>query len=122
MDTQPSQDAFINQIWNSYLKEYRRYAPDSMQVLETRSGQGHSDPRIVCNTSSSQDACTHQIWDSYLKLYERYAPETNIVKPRSDIKVTVTRKWYVTLHHPKMHAHTKFGIPISKNIGDIYRT
>ena len=32
-----SQDAFTHQIWNSYLKEYRRYAPDSMQFHETRS-------------------------------------------------------------------------------------
>ena len=36
-DTQPSQDAFTHQIWNVYLKEYRRYAPDSKQFLETRS-------------------------------------------------------------------------------------
>ena len=36
-DIPSSQDAFTNQIWNSYLKEYRRYAPDSMQFLETRS-------------------------------------------------------------------------------------
>ena len=36
-DTPPSQDAFSHQIWNSYLKEYRRYAPDSMQFLETKS-------------------------------------------------------------------------------------
>ena len=36
-DTPPSQDAFRHLIWNSYLKEYRRYAPDSMQFLETRS-------------------------------------------------------------------------------------
>ena len=28
-DTTPSQDAFRHQIWNSYLKEYRRYAPDT---------------------------------------------------------------------------------------------
>ena len=27
-DTPPSQDASTHQIWNSYLKEYRRYAPD----------------------------------------------------------------------------------------------
>ena len=27
-DTWPSQDASTHQIWNSYLKEYRRYAPD----------------------------------------------------------------------------------------------
>ena len=32
-DIPPSQDAFIQQIWNSYLKEYRRYAPDSMPIL-----------------------------------------------------------------------------------------
>ena len=36
-DTLPSQDVSTHQIWNSYLKEYRRYAPDSMQFLETRS-------------------------------------------------------------------------------------
>ena len=36
-DTMSSQDAFTHQIWNSYLKEYRRYALDSMQFLETRS-------------------------------------------------------------------------------------
>ena len=36
-DTPPSQDAFTYQILNSYLKEHRRYAPDSMQFLESRS-------------------------------------------------------------------------------------
>ena len=36
-DTPSSQDVFTHQGWNSYLKEYRRYAPDSMQFLETRS-------------------------------------------------------------------------------------
>ena len=36
-DTLSSQYAFTHQIWNSYHKENRRYAPDSMQFLETRS-------------------------------------------------------------------------------------
>ena len=45
-----------------------------------------------------------------------------ILKTRSEVKVTVTRKCYVTLRHPKMHPHTKFGIPNSKNIGDMHRT
>ena len=42
------------------------------------------------------------------------------IKTKSEVKVkvSVTRKWYVTLHHPKMHPHTKLGIPTSKNIGD----
>ena len=39
-----------------------------MPILETRlKGQGHSDPRMVCDTSLSQDASVHQIWESYLK-------------------------------------------------------
>ena len=43
------------------------------------------------------------------------------IKTKSEVKVkvTVTRKWYATLCHPKMHPHTKFGIPTSKNIGDM---
>ena len=54
----------------------------------------------------------------------RYAPDTIILKTRSEVKVkvTVTRKWYATLRHPKMHPHTKFGIPTSNNIGDMHRT
>ena len=36
-DTPPSQEAFTHQLWNSILIEYRRYAPDSMQFLQTRS-------------------------------------------------------------------------------------
>ena len=34
----------------------------------------------------------------------------------------MTRKWYATLRHSKMHPHTKFEIPTSKNIGDMDRT
>ena len=39
-----------------------------------------------------------------------------ISKTRSEVKITVTPKWYTTLRHPKMHPHTKFGVPTSKNI------
>ena len=43
------------------------------------------------------------------------------IKTQSEVKVkiSVTRKWYATLSHPKMHPHTKFGIPTSKNIEDM---
>ena len=46
------------------------------------------------------------------------------IKTKSEVKVmvTVTRKWYATLRRLKMHPHTKFGIPTSKNIGDMHRT
>ena len=45
-----------------------------------------------------------------------------ILKTRSEVKVTVTQKWYMTLCYPKMHPHTKFGIPNSKIINDVLRT
>ena len=34
----------------------------------------------------------------------------------------MTLKWYATLRQPKMHPHAQFGIPTSKNIGNIYQT
>ena len=49
-DTPPSQDAFTHQIWNAYLKEYRRYAPDSKQFLETRS-------EVKVNVTGTQGWC-----------------------------------------------------------------
>ena len=96
-------------------------------------GQGQSDPKMVRETPSSQDASTHKIWNSYLKEYRRYAPGTKrdggtdivmTIKTKSQVrvKVTVTRKFYGTLCHPKMYPHTKFMIPTSKNIGDMHRT
>ena len=71
---------------------------------------------------ATKHAFTHQIWNFYLKEYKRCAPDTIILKTRSEVKVTVTRKWYVTLRHPRMHLHTNFGIPTSKNIGDMHQT
>ena len=35
-DTPPSQDAYTHQIWDSYLKEYKRYAQNTI-ILKTRS-------------------------------------------------------------------------------------
>ena len=40
----------------------------------------------------------------------------------SDVKVTVTHKWYKTLPYPKMQSHTKIGIPISNNLRDMLLT
>ena len=78
---------------------------------------------MVCDTRPSQDAAIYQIWNSYLKEYSRYAPDSMpILDTRSEVKVTVTKEGSITLRHPNMHAHTKFGIPTSKNIGDMHRT
>ena len=67
--------------------------------------------------SASKDSFTHQIWDSYLKQCS-----TIIIETRSDIKVTVTLKYYLTLRHPKLHSHTKLGILTSNNIGNMHQT
>ena len=74
---------------------------------------------MVCTTPESQEESTHQTWDSYYKQYRLYAPDT-FFSNRSEGKVTVTYKKRVTLHHSKMHPHTKFGIPISNNIRDMH--
>ena len=75
---------------------------------------------MVHDTPLSQDASTHQILEFLAqRIYKRYAPDKFILKTRSEVKVkvTVTRKWYATLRHPKLYPHTKFGIPTSKSIG-----
>ena len=122
-DTPPSHDGFTHQIWNSYLTEYRRYAPDSMQFLETRSEVKFK----VTVTKLWYATLRHSKMHPHTKFE---IPTSNnirdmlriILKTRSEVKVTVTRKCYATLRHPKMHPHTKFGIPTSKNIGDMHRT
>ena len=43
-DTPSSQDASTHQIWNSYLKEYRRYAPDTKRDGRT---DGRTDSAIT---------------------------------------------------------------------------
>ena len=48
-DTLSSQDASTHQIWNSYLKEYRRYAPDTKR-------DGHTDGRTVRLLYASQSS------------------------------------------------------------------
>ena len=41
------------------------------------------------------------------------------LKLRPEIKVTVTKKQYATLWDPEIYPLKKFGIPTSKNIGDM---
>ena len=69
--TPPSHDAYTHQIWNSYLKEYKSYAPNT-KILKTRSEVKVTVTwNVMCDTLSSQDAFRHHIWNSYLKKYRR---------------------------------------------------
>ena len=78
---------------------------------------------MVCDILPSQDASTHLIWNSYLKEYRSLAPDLMpTLEPRSEVKVTVTVKWNVTIRHFGMHLHTKFGIPTFKNVRDVLQT
>ena len=79
-DTSPSQDAYTHQIWISYLKEYKRYAPNTI-ILKTRSEvKVKVTHKMVQDTPPSQDAFIHQNCDSYFKEYKRYAPNTIFLK------------------------------------------
>ena len=88
---------------------------------------------MVCDILPSQDASTHLIWNYYLKEYRSFAPDLMpILETRSEVKVTVTGKWNVTIRDfkmhshtklpSKMHLHTKFGIPTLKNVRDVLQT
>ena len=46
-DTPPSQDASTHQIWNSYLKEYRRYGPDTKAGRTHGGTDGQTDSAIT---------------------------------------------------------------------------
>ena len=140
-DSLPSQDASTHQIWNSYLKEYRRYAQDTKR-------DGRTDIVITIITKSEVKVTVIRKWYATLP-HPKMHPHIKFGIPtsknigdmhrtrsgadgrtdivitiitKSEVKVTVIRKWYATLPHPKMHPHTKFGIPTSKNIGDMHRT
>ena len=126
-DILPSEDASTHLIWNSYLKQYRSFAPDLMPILETRSEVN------VTVTGKWNVTIRHFKMHSYNKLPSKMHLHTKFeeckmcsrqefFKTSSKVNVTVTRIWYVTLRHPKMHFHTKFGIPTSKNIGDMHQT
>ena len=131
-DILPSHDASTHLIWNSYLKEYRSFAPDLMTIPETR-----SEVKVTV-TGKWNVIILHFKMHSHIKLpYKthlhtkfgiptlknvRDVLQTRIHKTRSKVNVTVTRIWYVTLRHPKMYFHNKFEIPTSKNIGDMLRT
>ena len=83
-DTQPSQDEYTHQIWNSYLTEYKRYALDTI-ILKMRSEVKVSDREMVCDAPSSQNVCTQQIWNFYLKEYWRYVPDSmQLLETRSE--------------------------------------
>ena len=69
--------------------------------------------KLVHDTPSTQDASIYKIWE-YNKEYDLYMI---ILESRSEVKVTVTQKWYVTLHNPKIHPQTDFWILNSNNIG-----
>ena len=72
--TPSSQDASTHQIWNSYLKEYRRYAPDTKRDGRT---DGRCDyympPKVplggIKNSGSPKDKKNQM--SSEIELYER---------------------------------------------------
>ena len=119
-DTPSSQKAFTHQIWNSYLKEYRRYAPDSMQFLKTRSEVKFNVTvtKLLYATLCHPKMHPHTKFEIPTSNNIRDMLRTRLfLKTRSEVKfkVTVTQKWSTTLCHPKMYPHTKIGIPTSKD-------
>ena len=79
---------------------------DIVMTINTKSygqGQGHSDPKMVCDTRPSQDASTHQIWDSYLKEYRRYAPDSKR-EGGTDSAITICLPKFLLGHKKCFHS------------------
>ena len=132
-NTLPSKDASTHLILNSYHKEYRSFAPDLKQIIETRSEVKVTVTGKWNGTIRNSKMHSHTILPSKMHLHTTFGIPTSknirdvlhnsiVLKTSSEVKVTVTRIWYVTLCQPKMHLHTKFGILTSKNIGDMHQT
>ena len=125
-DTLPPKDAYTHQIWNSYLKEHKRYVPDT-KILKTR-----SELKVkVTVTLKWNVTLYHPKMHLHIEFgipilkNRRYAPDSmQFLETWSEVKlkVTVTKLWYATLCHLKMHPHTKFEIPTSNNIRDMFQT
>ena len=106
-ETPPCQDAYAHQIWNSYLKEYKRYARNT-KILTTRSEVKVTVTQNgMYDTPPSQDAFRHQIWNSYLKEYRRYAPDSmQFLETRSEVKFKVSDSIMVRDTSPSQDAFT----------------
>ena len=101
-DTLPSQDASTHLIWNPYLKEYRSFAPDLNQILETR-----SEVRLTVTgkwnwTIRDSKIYLHTKLPSKMHLHTKFGIPTSkiirdvlhnsiVLKTSSEVQVTVTR-------------------------------
>ena len=97
-------DALTHKIWNSYLKEYWRYAQDSMQFLETRSEVKFkvTETQLYYLTLCHPKMHLHTDFEIPTSNNIRDMLRTRLLKKtRSEVKVTMTFKWHVTLRHPK---------------------
>ena len=74
-DTPPSQDASTHQIWNSYLKEYRRNAPDKKR-------DGQTDIVITIKTRPEVKVTVTQNWYVTLR-HPKMHPHTKFEIPTS---------------------------------------
>ena len=105
-DTPPSQDVSTHKVWNSYLKEYRRYGPDTKA--------GRTDGLTDGRTDSAITICLPKfLWGVQKNL-------TSIKGHNS-----VTNKQKVTGKNPNLDivnyikAYTKFGKILSICFPDI---
>ena len=135
MQHSPSKDAFTHQIWDSYLKEYMKYAPDTTWDGRAQLSKNRSEVKVTVTrkwyATSAIRGCIHtpnlgflsqRIKDMCIGHEAGRTEGTLILKTSSEVKVTLTRKLYATPRHPKMHPHTKCGNMASNNMGDMHRT
>ena len=86
-DTPPSQDAYTDHIWNSYLKEYKRYVRDTI-ILKTRSEVKVTVTQKGVVTLGHPKMQLYSEFGISISENRRYAPDSmQFLETRSEVKL-----------------------------------
>ena len=91
-DTPSSQDVSTHQIWNSYLKEYRRYAPDTKRDGRT---DGRTDSAITICLQKFLDISTDDYQETQHRVFWYLAVLISNFNPHTVIRMYAVHKVYI---------------------------
>ena len=103
-DTPPSQDVSTYQIWNSYLKEYRRYASDTKR-------DGRTDGRTVRLLYASQSSFGGMKKGLY-EIVEKLNQAVDFLQTSGMILLTVCPSLQI-INHAKSNRHSCMALAIA---------
>ena len=101
-------------------KKYKRYAPETMRILETRSKDKVTVTQKWYVTLRHPKKHPHTNFWILTSSNIRICSGLDYSRNWSEVKVIVTQNGIGHSAIPTCNTHTKFGIPTSKNIGETH--